>query len=182
MSLIRKSNNIFLTKIKNLNPQIFTKKPKSRNIDNSIFLLASYLLLFFFDACKAPRIPPIRAPPPKSLCSLLVSYIESIIPKAIGIAVITDNGIKIGAVKERASAFAKISKTQQYSSPVNQLTISLIGHITSGIVMTYPKIAIKVIVFAGSCLFTFAVGLFCGFVSRQDKTEYIYVPEYIQTA
>lgn len=41
---------------------------------------------------------------------------------------------------------------------------------------------IKVIVFAGSCLFTFAVGLFCGFVSRQDKTEYIYVPEYVTVA
>ncbi len=40
----------------------------------------------------------------------------------------------------------------------------------------------KVFIFAGTCLLTFAIGLFCGIISRQDKTEYIYVPEYISAA
>ena len=35
----------------------------------------------------------------------------------------------------------------------------------------------KVLIFTVSCLFTFAIGLFCGMVSRGTKTEYIYVPE-----
>ena len=36
---------------------------------------------------------------------------------------------------------------------------------------------IKLLIFTGSCLITFALGLVCGMVSRQNKTEYIYVPE-----
>lgn len=35
----------------------------------------------------------------------------------------------------------------------------------------------KILIFTCACLFSFAVGLFCGMVSRQDKTEYVYIPE-----
>ncbi len=35
----------------------------------------------------------------------------------------------------------------------------------------------KILIFSCACLFSFAVGLFCGMVSGGTKTEYIYVPE-----
>ena len=35
----------------------------------------------------------------------------------------------------------------------------------------------KILIFACACLFSFAVGLFCGMVSGGTKTEYVYVPE-----
>ena len=35
----------------------------------------------------------------------------------------------------------------------------------------------KILIFTCACLFSFAVGLFCGMVSGGTKTEYVYVPE-----
>ena len=35
----------------------------------------------------------------------------------------------------------------------------------------------KILIFTCACLFSFAVGLFCGMVSGGTKTEYVYIPE-----
>lgn len=35
----------------------------------------------------------------------------------------------------------------------------------------------KILIFTCACLFSFAVGLFCGMISGGTKTEYVYVPE-----
>lgn len=41
---------------------------------------------------------------------------------------------------------------------------------------------LKIFIFSAACVFTFLIGVFCGVVSRKDKTEYIYVPEYVNAA